>query len=149
MVGSGDKKAGKGSGRKALSRPGPSQAVPPAPVDGYTSQMREEFGDLATCLLAEDGDPDDFNQAALDLYALFDDIGGRPQDIVGPEALSWKQETRLAEGIAINPFSAATCLLDDGRTRAFAGGVRAAIKAAQDRFPGECIDVLYAGTGLR
>lgn len=147
MAGRGGKDAGTGSGRNAPSDPVQSPALPTAPVDGYISQMREEFASLAMCLLAENGEPDDFNQAALDLYALFDDIGGRPQDIVGPEASRWKQETLLAEGVAINPFCAATCLLDDVRTRAFAGGVREAIKAAQEQCPGEPIEVLYAGTG--
>ena len=147
MAGRGDQEAGHGSGPKAPTVPVTPPALPLAPIDGYISQMREEFGSLATCLLAEDGDPDEFYQAALDLYALFNDIGGRPQDIVGPEAFTWQQETRLAAGMAINPFSAATCLLDDLRTRAFAGGVRDAIKAAQEQYPGERIEVLYAGTG--
>jgi hypothetical protein len=109
--------------------------------------MRDVFGSLAECLLAEGGDPDDIYQAALDLYALFNDIGGQPQDMAGPEAITWQQDTELAEGVAINPFSAAACLLDDMRTRAFAGGVREAIKEAQEQYPGECIEVLYAGTG--
>jgi len=147
MAGRKDQEAGNGSGQMAPLVPVQPPAVPSAPIDGYISQMREEFGSLAKCLLAEDGDPDDFNQAALDLYALFDDIGGRPQDIVGPEAITWQLETELAEGLAINPFCAATCLLDDVRTRAFAGGVCEAIKAAQKQYPGECIEVLYAGTG--
>ena len=145
-----NQEAGQGCGQEAPSVPVQPPALPlepTAPSDGYTSQMREEFGSLAACLLAESGNPDDFCQAALDLYALFDDIGGRPQDIVGPDAITWKQETVLAEGVAINPFSAATCLLDDVRTRAFAGGVRDAIKAAQEQYPGEWIKVLYAGTG--
>ena len=147
MAGRKDQEAGNGGGQKAPSVPVQPPALPLAPIDGYTSQMREEFCSLAACLLAEGGDPDDFLQAALDLYALFNDISGRPQDIVGPEAITWQQETPLAEGIAINPFSAAICLLDDMRTRAFAGGVCDAIKASQEQYPGECIEVLYAGTG--
>ncbi len=147
MAGRNDQEAGNGGGQKAASAPVQRPALPLAPIDGYTSQMREEFCSLAACLLAEGGDPDDFLQAALDLYGLFNDISGRPQDIVGPEAITWQQETPLAEGIAINPFSAAICVLDDMRTRAFAGGVCDAIKASQEQYPGECIEVLYAGAG--
>ena len=147
MAGRKDQGAGNGGGQNAPSVPVQPPALPPAPIDGYTSQMREEFCSLAACLLTEGGDPDDFLQAALDLYALFDDIGGRPQDIVGPEAITWQQETPIAEGVAINPFSAAVCMLDDVRTRAFARGVCDAIKASQEQYPGECIEVLYAGTG--
>ncbi len=78
---------------------------------------------------------------------MFNEIGGRPQDVIGAEAFTWQQETNLPAGKAINPVTAAACLLDFFRTRAFARGLRETIEAAQTRFPGERIDVLYAGTG--
>ena len=121
--------------------------LPLAPYTGSLMDARQQFAALSTCLLRDVGEPIEFREAAYDLYALFNEIGGKPQDVIGAEAFTWQQETLLPTGKAINPNAAATCLLDYARTRAFARGVHDAIEAAKIRFPGECIEILYAGTG--
>jgi len=121
--------------------------LPLAPYTGSLMDARQQFATLSNCLLSDVGEPVDLREAAYDLYALFNEIGGRPQDVIGAEAFTWQQETLLPTGKAINPYAAATCLLDYARTRAFARGVHAAIVAAKIRFPGERIEILYAGTG--
>jgi len=125
----------------------PAPELPLAPYTGSLIDARQQFAALATCLLRATGEPFEFRDAAYDLYALFNEIGGKPQDVVGAEAFTWQQETLLPTGKAINPGAAATCLLDYARTRAFARGVHDAIEAAKIRFPGERIEILYAGTG--
>jgi len=122
-------------------------ALPLAPYTGCRGEAREQFAALSNNLLRDGGGADDFRQAAAGLYELFNEIGGRPQNITGAGAFTWQQESLLPGGKAINPYAAATCLLDHARTRAFGRGVRAAIAAAQSRFPGERIELLYAGTG--
>lgn len=57
------------------------------------------------------------------------------------------ESTQLPSGLALAPHLAAQCALDGQRTDAFRRGVALAIAAARERFPGEPIEVLYAGTG--
>ena len=56
-------------------------------------------------------------------------------------------ELRLPSGKALAPFFAAACIQDPLRTKKFARGVFQAVSAAQKRFPGERLHLLYAGTG--
>lgn len=53
----------------------------------------------------------------------------------------------LPSGYALGSRSAAMCALDSKRTSAFQRGLWLAIAAAQDRFPSDVIEVVYAGTG--
>ena len=53
----------------------------------------------------------------------------------------------LASGTAISPRDAARCLRDSARTTTFMRGLRAAVADATRRFPGQTIEVLYAGCG--
>ena len=53
----------------------------------------------------------------------------------------------LASGTAISPRDAARCLRDIARTTTFMRGLRAAVADATRRFPGQAIEVLYAGCG--
>jgi hypothetical protein len=61
--------------------------------------------------------------------------------------LGWSDDIHLSSGVAINPQAAAHCVNDYGRSVAFIRGVHAAIKALQTRFPGQALNVLYAGCG--
>jgi hypothetical protein len=53
----------------------------------------------------------------------------------------------LGSGKAISPIKAALCLLEPSRTVRFLRGVFHALRDLQERFPGQRINVLYAGTG--
>jgi hypothetical protein len=57
------------------------------------------------------------------------------------------ESTQLPSGLALAPHLAALCVLDEQRTAAFQRGVALAIEAARARFPGETVEVVYAGTG--
>lgn len=55
--------------------------------------------------------------------------------------------TELEEGVAISPAGAAGCINHEARTKVFSRGLYQAILEAKNRFPGEKIKILYAGTG--
>lgn len=57
------------------------------------------------------------------------------------------RDTWVDGGRAISPREAARCLREYQRSQAFMQGVQAAIAEARRRFPGETIEVLYAGCG--
>ena len=108
---------------------------------------RETFLSIAARVLSEENTPKDRLEAAKSVDELFNELAGHPQDQVGVAANPWQTETLLPHGKAINPYSAVTCLQDHARTCAFARGVHQAIRAARNRFPGEPVELLYAGTG--
>jgi len=58
-----------------------------------------------------------------------------------------QQDTVLSNGVAISPYWAAFCINELKRTSFFLRGLRGAIQRAQQRFPGQQINVLYAGCG--
>jgi len=63
----------------------------------------------------------------------------------------WKdgesKATQLASGKAISPEDAGRCIQDFMRTAKFLQGLEAAIRTAQQHFPGTPIQILYAGCG--
>lgn len=56
-------------------------------------------------------------------------------------------DTALPAGVAISPEQAAQCLFDRIRTVIFMRGVCAAVAEALRRFPGQRLEILYAGCG--
>ena len=101
------------------------------------------LADAASVLLF--GDDDLRSEAAVEsLYRLFCDITGLRKNAVDPRDRS---AISLSAGSAISPLDAGRCLLDRRRTIAYLRGVHGAIQKAQQRFPGEGIQVLYAGCG--
>ena len=108
---------------------------------------REILRSIAIRILNVEGTARYKRDAAKDLYNLFNDLAGHPQQRKGLEANPWQTETLLTCGKAVNPYTAVNCLLDGARTCAFAQGVHQAIRAARERFPGEPVELLYAGTG--
>ncbi len=90
-------------------------------------------------LLDEHADPSALQQALATLHGAFTEAV-LPGEAAGPGL-------ELEHGVALAPADAGSCLVDPVRTPAFARGVCAAIDAAVARFPGERVEVLYAGCG--
>ena len=98
----------------------------------------------AASLLLFGGDDDRRSEAAVtSLDQLFRDITGLRENTLEPR-------DRLASSLpagCISPLDAGRCLLDVRRTAVYLRGVYDAIQEAQRRFPGEIINILYAGCG--
>lgn len=81
----------------------------------------------------------------MDAFAL---LCGNVSDIhPDPSFDAWADDSLLASGVAINPQAAAHCVLDYRRSVAFIRGVYAAINTLLSRFPGQPLDIVYAGCG--
>jgi len=89
-------------------------------------------------LLDDASRPDALSRAASDLYDLLCNGNEPPARVSG---------TLLPSGLAISPADAATCAKDARRTAVFLRGIRDAIREARRRFPGQRLNVVYAGTG--
>ena len=83
--------------------------------------------------------------AAEDLYQLMCGIAGIHHDA---PTLDDNANTNLPGGQAISPRGASLCIIDYLRTTMFLRGVTRALQEAGERFPGETIEVLYAGCGV-
>ena len=59
----------------------------------------------------------------------------------------WQDDVQASSGMAISVNEAARCLLDYRRTGQFFRGFHQAIWDAKQKFPGETIEILYAGCG--
>jgi hypothetical protein len=99
----------------------------------------------AASLLLFGGDDDRRSEAAVtSLDQLFRDITGLRENTLEPRD---RLGSSLPAGSAISPLDAGRCLLDVRRTAVYLRGVYDAIQEAQRRFPGEIINILYAGCG--
>ena len=104
-----------------------------------TSQLRE----LSTELLLQN-QSEKLLATATRLYSLLSQISGIAANSDSPED---SVTTLLPSGKAISPKDAARCVLDVARTTKFLRGIHAAVVEARRRFPGEPIEILYAGCG--
>jgi hypothetical protein len=112
----------------------------PASRDCHSRLLRQITDDL----LSPQVDYGKQRAATIQLYSLFSSITGIAEDSTHPDDL---HEAQLAGGKAIAPKDAARCILDYHRTSKFLRGTKAAILAAQQRFPDTTIEILYAGCG--
>src|SRR5262249_33054812 len=95
------------------------------------------LGELTGVLIDDAGD----HQAITDqLYEWF-------SEVVKLDPSVSSEDTPLPNGIALSPTLAGACLKDPVRVSIFLRGIHAAIREAQRRFPGQRIEILYAGTG--
>ena len=103
----------------------------------------KQLGRLTDELLSADY-PGELRTAAFGLHELCSRITGMEENSM--EAAD-TTPTRLSSGVAIDPLSAARCTQDYARTTAFLRGVCRAVQVAQQRFPAQTIELLYAGCG--
>lgn len=101
----------------------------------------EELRRITRVLLNVEATTDDLHWAANELYALLTTVA---YDAVQPPP---RVERTLPTGRAISPHDAANCTRDPVRTAMFLRGVAAALGELSETFPGEIVDVVYAGTG--
>ncbi len=103
-------------------------------------EARASLRRLTRALLDEHSSPAALENAASELFLLFCAITG----IHGELETGGRS---LPSGLALSPALAANCTNDARRTAVFLRGLHAAIRAARRRFPGERLEVVYAGTG--
>lgn len=99
-----------------------------------------ELRDVSLALLQGGGGAD----ISFTCRKLFDLLSRVAADHAIAEAIT---DTKLASGFALSPAGAAACIEDPLRTAMFVRGVWAAVEEAGRRFPGETIEIVYAGTG--
>jgi len=109
----------------------------------HRSTERHRLRRIAETLLCAETSPRELAQAVFDLHEC---LSSPVREIVRLEDVA-VPGTSLPDGIAISPVAAAACLKDPVRTVAFLRGVDSALTEALRTFPGETIDVVYAGTG--
>src|SRR3954454_22686679 len=106
-------------------------------MNGPYSRRRRRLRGVVDLLLDERSSREALDRAAAELYDVFSAIS----------APGNSADSALPSGIALSPAAAATCTRDGLRTAIFVRGLRDAVADARRRFPGETIEVVYAGTG--
>ena len=113
-------------------------------VDMATARFRQAFTKATHAIFDPCSAPGELLAAVQEMSRLFgeltqiDDHSSHPQD---------DQETHLTAGKAISPRDAGRCLLDFLRTSQFLRGIDSGIRSLQHRFPGQLIEIVYAGCG--
>lgn len=109
------------------------------------SRYRKRLEPLLEHILAEDRSPAALRSACYDLYLLLREIAGVgyfsddvPVDLPA---------TSLENGKALDPHSAAHCVLDSARTAAFMRGTCRAAKEQKKLKAGRPVEIVYAGCG--
>jgi SAM-dependent methyltransferase len=101
-------------------------------------RVRSELARITAVLLDPSASAVAVADAASDLYECLRAPAG---------ALPAAEDTVLDQGLALHPASAADCTKDPLRTAVLLRAVEAALRDALARFPGQTIEIVYAGTG--
>lgn len=117
---------------------------PLADVDIDEPSYRQRVKQAAETILNQQAYPAELSLAINDLAAVFTQLTTLDVNSTNTDDTT---ETILNEGKALSPRDAARCLLDIARTTQFIRGIHAAITDLFDRFPGEQINIVYAGCG--
>ena len=110
-------------------------------------QDRESFLQWTDCLLDAGRSPGDQRQAAGDWCTWALGALGIDENIAAYEQAPFFADRPLPTGKAISPLGAARCVLEYRRTAVFLQAMDAALRSLFERFPGETIHVLEAGSG--
>lgn len=113
-------------------------------ANSCVKSYRQRITQAAEIILNAQAYPDMLMASISDLSALYSEL--TMLDVNSPRAED-DLETILCDGKAISPRDAARCLLDLARTTQFIRGIHSAITDLIERFPGQRINVLYAGCG--
>lgn len=116
-------------------------ARPPLLYKFIVGRRRANLERLARILLDEAAPPQSLSGAAEQLYRVLAHASARP------EAQGLSSPTKLSRGLALSPEDAGTCVLDASRTAKFLRGISAALSDLYRRFPGQRLEIVYAGTG--
>jgi predicted RNA methylase len=105
--------------------------------------LHPEFLRLTNILFNEESTWHEKREAILSLHRLFVQLGA----VDAADREDTEPHTWLASGFAINPISAAICMLEVHRTIGFATGLKNAIADRLQNHPGKTVQVLDAGCG--
>jgi SAM-dependent methyltransferase len=106
--------------------------------------VRSSIEALAERLLVPRSSPGDLRTAVQELHAVLSGVTGLSDSSSEPDETD---PIATPDGRAISTRDAARCTLDFARTARFLRGVDGALTEAVKRFPGETVEVLYAGCG--
>ena len=109
---------------------------------GRQPLLNSKLALITSSLLEEKDHIPSIVKATDDLFHLLMEITQ-----LDPEEETHRTPVLLPDGKGIGPYWAAMCINDLMRTKKFVRGLFLAIEAAQQRFPGIPVHVLYAGTG--